>query len=199
MGIVRIAGYRTGRSKKGELYFAVDLKDDQNGYSWGIYKPFTKNGQPHEGSIKSAKITLRQLGLEAASPQHLEPLLKGIVGRYYSVEQAASDRLNTVTGQPYVNTNITGVASPPAQPVQQAPVAYQPPAQVQAPTQVQTPQGVASFPSAVPGQTLDQALTGQPPAAVMQQQVQAAAAQQDNSIPWENGPQGVAPSVVQQG
>jgi hypothetical protein len=178
MGIVRIADVRTGVSKKGESYFLVELKDDSHGYSWPIYKQFTKNGQPHEGSIKSAKITLRQLGLDGASPANLEQALKSIVGRYFSVEQVASDRLNTVTGMPYVNTNITGAASAPSgvmgDRILAAAQAQAAPVQFAQPTQVQTPQGVAAFPSAVSGPTLDQAMT-QP------------GAQFGDSIPWENG------------
>jgi hypothetical protein len=196
VGVFRISGYRAGKSKKGELYFAIDVVDDAQGYNWGIYKQFTKNGQPHEGSIKSAKITLRQLGIEVQSPSQLDAVLGPIVGRFYAYEQVASDRLNTVTGQPYVNTNITGVASAPTLNV--APVQAQaaPAPAVAAPTQVQTPQGVAQFPAAVAtpdpwpqpqqqvavaGQTLDQALTA---AGLMQQQVQAAVAQPIDQHPF---------------
>jgi hypothetical protein len=153
VGIARIAGSRTGQSKRGESYFAVDLKDDQGGYSWAIYKQFTKNGQPHEGSIKSAKITLRQLGLDVRSPSQLPQLLKQVEGRHYTYEQAASDRINQVTGMPYVNTNITGPASAPTPNV--APAAPAPQVQAPAATVVQTPQGAAQFPSALPQQNTD--------------------------------------------
>lgn len=146
-GVIRIAGKRVGKSKKGELYFALDVVDDAQGYNWGIYKQFTKNGQPHEGSIKSAKITLRQLGLDVQSPQQLDAVLGPVVGRHFTYEQVASDRQNAA-GEPFVNTDITGAASPPAN----APTAPPASTAVQAPTQVQTPAGMASFPSAVPAQ-----------------------------------------------
>jgi hypothetical protein len=93
---------------------------------------------------------------------------------------------------PYVNTNITGAASAPsgvmgdrilaaAQP-QAAPV------QFAQPTQVQTPQGVAAFPSAVPGPTLDQAMTQQSTGFVpLDNSNLAPGAQFGNDIPWENG------------
>jgi len=128
--IVRIADARSGTSKKGEQYYALDLKDDANGHKWMIYKAFTKNGQPHEGSIKSAKITLRQLGLEVASPAHLEAVLKQVVGRYYAVDVKASDKINQLTGAPYLNTDVTGVVSPPGQ--NSAPLAQHPTAPVAA-------------------------------------------------------------------
>lgn len=152
IGVPRVAGTRAGTSKNsGEQYFAVDLVDDQQGYNWAIFKQFTKNGQPHEGRIKSAKITLRQFGLDVPSPAVLPALLKSLEGRYFAVEAVASDQINTVTGQPYVNTNVTGAASPPAV---AAPVQTAPPAYAQTPAQVQTQP---------PPQTLaDVAATAQP-------------------------------------
>lgn len=204
VGILRISGQRAGTSKKGEQYFAIDCVDDTLGYSFAIYKQFTNNGQPAEGKIKAAKITLRQLGIEVASPAQLQSVLPTIVGRFYAYEAVASKDLNPTTGYPYVNTNITGVASAPnlpAQPVA-APAPVAPAPQVQAPTQVATPQGVAQFPSALPpqpGAPAAQYTQPQAPAAVMQQQVQAAQAAAQNEVTWDYGPQGVAPSPVQQG
>jgi hypothetical protein len=173
--IVRIADVRSGTSKKGEQYYAVDLRDDANGHKWMIYKAFTKNGQPHEGSIKSAKITLRQLGLEVQSPSHLEQVLKTIVGRYYAVDVVASDKVNQLTGAPYLNTDVTGVASPPANVAQPAPnvapnVTVQQPVPVQQDALAMTTQpGVSTFPPAVPGT----APTVIPPANAVQAQQQA--------------------------
>jgi hypothetical protein len=183
--IVRIADARSGTSKKGEQYYALDLKDDANGHKWMIYKAFTKNGQPHEGSIKSAKITLRQLGLEVASPAHLEAILKQVVGRYYAVDVKASDKINQLTGAPYLNTDVTGVASPPAnvaQPVQN--VAPQvPQAQVQPPQPPVQQDGMAM--TAQPGYQFPAAVAGTPPTVVGQNPVaaQQAAVQQAINSP----------------
>jgi hypothetical protein len=152
--IVRIADARSGTSRKGEQYYALDLKDDANGHKWMIYKAFTKNGQPHEGSIKSAKITLRQLGLEVASPAHLEAVLKQAVGRYYAVDVKASDKINQLTGAPYLNTDVVGVASPPAQPA--APIVQQ----QDALAMTAAPVG-HTFPPAVPGTAPTQAQMAQ--------------------------------------
>jgi hypothetical protein len=128
--IARVPRTNAGKSKKGELYFAVDLKNDD--HSWVIYKQLTNGGQPVDGKIKSAKITLRQLGLEVPSPDQLPAALKTIEGGYYSVEVKASDKINPVTGEPYYNTEVLGKASAPSQPA--------------------APAGASVFPSAVPGQ-----------------------------------------------
>lgn len=180
-GVIRISGYRTGKSKKGELYYAVDVVDDAQGYNWGVYKQFTKNGQPHEGSIKSAKITLRQLGLDVQSPAQLDAALAPLVGRYFTYERVASDRANAA-GEPFVNTDITGAASPPAQAAPPASTA------VQAPTQVQTPNGTATFPAAVPAQA---------PAAVVPAQIPAATMGMATPDPWPNTNTQTAPAVPQ--
>jgi hypothetical protein len=178
--VVRIADARSGTSKKGEQYFAVDLRDDGNGHKWMIYKAFTKNGQPHEGSIKSAKITLRQLGLEVASPTHLAAVLPQIVGRYYSVEVKASDKINQLTGAPYLNTDVVGVASAPAanvaQPAQNMAVNVAPSAPVQQDALAMTVQPGYTFPPAVPGTAPTVVATQAPlnPVAAQQQAVQQA-------------------------
>jgi hypothetical protein len=184
--IVRIADVRSGTSKKGEQYYALDLKDDANGHKWMIYKAFTKNGQPHEGSIKSAKITLRQLGLEVQSPAHLEAVLKQIIGRYYAVDVKASSQINQLTGAPYLNTDVVGVASPPAQNVvtggpTQVPVPDHSLVQAQAQATQQQQPGVRTFPPAVPGTPP----TVVAPAAAMQAQVQQAqAGLQADNVPF---------------
>jgi hypothetical protein len=179
--IVRIADARSGTSKKGEQYYALDLKDDANGHKWMIYKAFTKNGQPHEGSIKSAKITLRQLGLEVASPAHLEAILKQVVGRYYAVDVKASDKINQLTGAPYLNTDVTGVASPPGQ--NSAPLVQHPTAPVAATAYQAGVQQVV--PAAPVGHTFPPAVPGTPPTVIAQNPVQAqqAAVQQAINSP----------------
>lgn len=180
--IIRIAGTRAGVSKAGEGYFAIDLKDDANGHTWLLYKSFTKDGQPHEGRIKSAKITLRQLGLDVASPTQLEQALKSIEARYFSVEVKASDKVNPTTGAFYTNTDIVGPASAPTVPVTQPLVGSQVGAGVLGPV-VQAPVG-ASFPAAVAGTPP----TVVAPAAAMQAQVIAAqqlAATQPDTIPFD--------------
>jgi hypothetical protein len=188
--IVRIADARSGTSKKGEQYYALDLKDDANGHKWMIYKAFTKNGQPHEGSIKSAKITLRQLGLEVASPAHLEAVLKQVVGRYYAVDVKASDKINQLTGAPYLNTDVTGVASPPAQ-ANPVPALAQAaaPQYIQAPPIVPQQQDALAMTAAPVGHTFPPAVPGTPPTVVppaqpmapTQAQMAQSAMQQDNA------------------
>jgi hypothetical protein len=139
MGLASVVGARAGVSKKGETYLAVDLKSQDGQYNWPIYKQLTTNGVVQEGRVKSAKITLRQLGVDPNAPfAQVESLLKAKVGHWYSVEQKASDRINNTTGLPYVNTEILGVSSAPAPATDGS--AY-----------VQPQNVVATFPPAVPG------------------------------------------------
>jgi hypothetical protein len=182
LGIVQIASARAGVSKKGETYLAVDLKDESGQFSWPIYKQLTTNGVAQEGKVKSAKITLRQLGIDQNVPfSAVESLLKAKVGHWFAAEQKASNQINQLTGAPYVNTDITGVASPPvnvAQPVQN--VAPQvPQAQVQPPQpsvqqdgMTMTTRPVYQFPPAVAG--TPPTVVGQNPVAAQQAAVQQA-------------------------
>ena len=116
MGIVQVASTRAGVSKKGETYLAVDIKDESGQYHWAIYKQLTTNGVAQDGKVKSAKITLRQLGIDQNIAWPLvDAALKAKVGSWYAVEQKASTTINNTTGVPFVNTEIVGVASAPAQ------------------------------------------------------------------------------------
>lgn len=143
MGIVQLTGVRAGVSKKGESYFAVDLTNAE--YNWPIYKAITTNGVIQAGKVTSAKITLRQLGVDENTPwPSVEAALKSKVGQWFTVEQKVSDRINPVDGTPYVNTEVVGVASAPAQAAPQAAPAQ--PVAVSAPNP-----GVATFPPAVAG------------------------------------------------
>lgn len=128
LGIIQVVGTRAGLSKKGETYFAVDLKDASGEYHWALYKQITTNGVYQDGKGKSAKITLRQLGVDENIAWPLvDAALKAKLGQWFAVEQKASTTLNKTTGFPFVNTEIVGVASAPAQVTQSAqPVTHQP-------------------------------------------------------------------------
>jgi hypothetical protein len=83
-----------------------------DGKQWADVKQLTS-----EGRIKSAKILMRDLGLDPdalTSQEAIHAGLKSIEGRYFTVETKDSTAVNQATGQFYRNTSIHG----PAQPVQ---------------------------------------------------------------------------------
>jgi hypothetical protein len=77
-----------------------------DGKQWADVKTLTS-----EGRIKSAKILLRDLGLDPdalTSQEAIHAGLKSIEGTYYDVTVKASNSLNPTTGQPYLNTYVNG-------------------------------------------------------------------------------------------
>jgi hypothetical protein len=91
-----------------------------DGKQWADVKQLTS-----EGRVKSAKILLRDLGLnpdELTSQDTIHAGLKSIEGRYYDVETKDSAAINVSTGKPYRNTSILGRSQVGA-PVTPAPVA----------------------------------------------------------------------------
>jgi hypothetical protein len=122
VGILVVTDGKMAVSKKNETYMAVDFRDEQGGYSWSKIIMLTKNSVPQEGSIKAAKIFLRQLGIDqnlAGAQVHLA--LQQAIGTYYAAEMQASDRVNANTGQFFVNTVINSKSAPPAGTAQAAP------------------------------------------------------------------------------
>lgn len=119
--VIRIADAKFFTSKsKGELTIAVEYATDT--HQWSDVKEITRNGQPVEGKVKSAKILLRSLGVDENTPTTaLDAALKAIIGRYYTADIVTSSAINTTTGLPYLNTEIKGpAAAPPPAPVNPA-------------------------------------------------------------------------------
>lgn len=79
------------------------------GEQWADVKTLTTAGK-----IKSAKILMRDLGLDPDtlnSPEQIHAALKAVEGGYYDVTNKESDTINPDTGKRYVNTYINGKAS----------------------------------------------------------------------------------------
>lgn len=105
------------QSKKGEMTLVVTYRLD-DGKSWSDVRVLTVNGEPQKGRIAAAKVLLSQLGLEGVAPGQLDEKLNNLIGRRFAVDVVASDAVNPVTGDPYVNTNVIGALQ--AQAPQQA-------------------------------------------------------------------------------
>lgn len=134
-GIVSIAEAKFAQTgpEKNVPTIIVEYRTADGVYRWADIKKLTS-----EGRIKSAKILMKDLGLDpnaATTPEGIHAALRSVEGAYYAVAVEASNQLKQ-DGTPFTNTRIIGR--------QQASVASQPPA-VQAPTQV----GGHQFPSAV--------------------------------------------------
>lgn len=147
---------------QGELTMVVGYRKD-DGYTWSDVRTLTQNGQPKEGSIKAAKILLRQLGIPEDTPAgSMKTVLGNLVGRAFIVEVVPGKQLKQ-DGTPYLNTNVSGAGTPP-----QAAA----PAQPQAPAAQPVAQG---FPVAPPIDGAPSALPTQP----------APGAAFGDTVPWQ--------------
>lgn len=174
------AKWFVSKEGQGELTMVIGYRKD-DGYSWSDVRTLTANGQPKEGSIKAAKILLRQLGIPEQTPAGAMPTaLKNLVGRAFIVEVTASKQAKP-DGTPYLNTNVSGPGTPPqavAPPVQQVDPMSQP--QFQQPAAAPAPQPQQGFPVAPP-------LDGGPTVLPQQPQQPAAlvpGAQFGDDVPW---------------
>jgi hypothetical protein len=80
-----------------------------DGKQWADVKQLTS-----EGRIKSAKILMKDLGLDPdalTSQDAIHAGLKSIEGTYFDVQIKESSALNTKTGEFYRNTSILGRAT----------------------------------------------------------------------------------------
>ena len=112
-------------SQKGEHVIVVTFRLD-SGQQWSDVRVLTQNGEPQEGRIKAAKVMLSQLGIADGAPSNLDARLGALVGSRFKVDVTASDRINQVTGQPYVGTQVVGAGAPAAAPAEDRPVAAGP-------------------------------------------------------------------------
>lgn len=77
-----------------------------DGKQWADVKQLTS-----EGRIKSAKILMRDLGLDPdalPTPDAIHAGLKSVEGKYFNVEVKESSALNPKTGEFFKNTSILG-------------------------------------------------------------------------------------------
>lgn len=114
---VKIAEGKFFTSKKGELTAVVSYSGPAG--EWADVRVLTANGVAQEGRIKAFKVLLSQLGVDAnATPAALPALMQNLVGKWFAVEVVATDTLNNVTGEPYLNTQVIAeVPAPAAAPV----------------------------------------------------------------------------------
>lgn len=78
----------------------------QDGKQWADVKTLTS-----EGRIKSAKILMRDLGLDPEALTTQEAIhagLKTVEGTYFDVTVKESNSVNATTGKPYLNTYVNG-------------------------------------------------------------------------------------------
>lgn len=126
----RIADAKLG-TKDADHYLVVEYATTKGEeYRWSDFKWLTKNGSPHEGRIKSAKILLSSLGFPAVTSGTLKDTVEKLPGLEFSVEIVTSSAINAVTGEPYRNTVISHALRPASSDVPavqvQAPVAAAP-------------------------------------------------------------------------
>lgn len=116
VGELAVTDSKIGK-KDADLYFVVEYQDGP--YSWSEFKWLTKNGQGDDGRKTSVKILVTSLGFPLDNPTlaQLGAVVQQVKGRRYTYQQVAAKQINTVTGAPYVNTEILGAA--PDKPIQQ--------------------------------------------------------------------------------
>jgi hypothetical protein len=129
----RVADAKLG-TKDADHYLVVEYVTTKGEeYRWSDFKWLTKNGAPHEGRIKSAKILLSSLGYPTVTSGTLKETVEKLPDREYAVEIVSSSAINAVTGEPYRNTVVSSALSPavsdvPSQVTVQAPAAAAAPA-----------------------------------------------------------------------
>lgn len=109
---VRIAETKLGK-KDSDGYLVIEYATPDGQYRWSDFKWLTKNGQPHEGRIKSAKILLGSLGYPTVAASELQSTLDSLEGKRFRVEVYDSGQANPVTGENYRNTRVIGPVTTP--------------------------------------------------------------------------------------